>query len=170
MLIQFWHWLQSKFHDDRRGLFSFFDGRRYRKVDALTAARALFSHPTYDWDETPGLLQSGIATVQLTAFARIGEAMREVFSIPDMEAGGLTELGCADLLASFQDHLGHVKKNGSLFPISPISTAQGSLVEMPMPPPLDLVSGSIGNDPSPANAGLPAGPTSENFVRSQAGP
>ena len=170
MLTRFWFWLHGRFHDDRRGLFSFFDGRRYRSVDALTAARSLFAHPRFDWDETPGLLRSGVASVQLTAFARIGETVREVFAIPPVEAGGLTELGCADLLAAFQDHLGNVKKNGSLFPISPISTAQGCSVEMPMPPPLDLVSGSIGNDPSPANAGSPAGPTSEDCARSQAEP
>ncbi len=149
-------WLFRLFgRDDRRGLFPYFDGQRSRKIDGLSALRAFYTLEGFDWDETPGLLDSGVSTVQLTAFKLIGESVREVFGLPSVEKGGLTETGCWDLLLAFRNYCDGVKKNTSLFPILPTSTESASLAEMPMPPPLLSASGLTASEALPGSAGLP---------------
>lgn len=120
----------------KRDFFRFFDGSRWRAVDPLPIARALFTHAKFDWDETPKLLRSQQATVEIQAAKVIAEAVREVFAIAPAERGGLTELECVDLLGAFQEYLGNVKKNGSLFRISSEPTDQQSSPDFPMPAPL----------------------------------
>ena len=158
MLLRFWFWLLTRLYDDRRGLFGYHDGARYRTVDALVIARQLFAHVRFDWDDTPQMLQSGTATTQLVAFQLIGETVREVFGVPDVAHGGLTDLGCSDLLAAFREYLGDVKKNGSLFPILPASTESPFSVDLPIPPPLDSACGSTPIVRSPEPPGLPPEP------------
>jgi len=117
-MMFFWTWLTSRTVEDSRGLFRFFDGRCSRLTDPLQAARRLFTDAEFDWDETPALLQTGQAPVQLEAVACIARAVRSAFDIAPLEAGGLSELECLELLNRFRAYLGDVKKNGSLFPIS----------------------------------------------------
>lgn len=148
-------WLFRLFdRDSRRGLFPYFDGKRYRKIDGLSALRAFYTLPNFDWDETPAMLDARVSTVELTAFKTIGEAVREVFGIPAVEKGGLTETGCWDLLLAFREYCDGVKKNTSLFPTPPTSTAAAQS-EMLLPPPLLSASGSTASDPLPESAGLP---------------
>ncbi len=123
-------WLLSLFGYNPRGLFQFHDGRRRRKVDPLDVTRRLFDAKDFDWDETPKLLQTGLAPIQLEAFGAIAKAVRAAFDLPTVDRGGLTETECLELLARFRDYLGDVKKNGSLFPISPVSTESQSSEEV----------------------------------------
>lgn len=169
MLNWIWFVFVIRF-DQRRGLFFFHDGRKYRSIDALETVRALFAHPTYKWDDTPGLIISGMSPVQLDALKTTAAAVREVFRIPLVGDGGLTELGCADLLDSFRGFLGDVKKNGSLFPISPTSTEIGSsdIGWIPELPHSD--SGSISTGSLPVERGLLAGPIQGDTTRSPLAP
>lgn len=118
MWTRFWFWLLTCLGRDPRGLFRFFDGRRWRTADPLAVARALFTHPGFDWDETPQLLLTGRSEIQLQACGIIGEAVRASFQILPLNQGGLSDRECLDILTAFRNYLGAVKKNGSLFPIS----------------------------------------------------
>ena len=158
MWTRFWLWLLTQLGQDPRGLFVFFDGRRWRSIDPLQAARELFSHPEFDWDETPQLLVTGRSTVQLEAFRLIGNAVRTVFQIPVVGSGGLTERECLDLLTGFRAYLGDVKKNGSLFLILPDSTDSMSADGSTTKPGSDC--GSTVAGPSCEPPGSPAEPTS----------
>lgn len=158
MWTRFWQWLLTRLGQDPRGLFVFFDGHRWRVIDPLQAARDLFSHPEFDWDETPKMLMTGQATVELEAFRLIGSAVRTVFGIPTVESGGLTERECLDLLTGFRQYLGDVKKNGSLFQTSSDSTEQHSADGSPTKPASD--SGLTAAEPSCEPPGSLAEPTS----------
>jgi hypothetical protein len=153
MWTRFRLWLLTRLAFDPRGVFRFFDGRRWRTVDPLTTARAFLSHPKFDWDETPQLLVVPRATEQLTTVQVIDAAVREVFQIPPFAAGGLTELECVDLLSKFRQYLGNVKKNGSLFPISPVSMESEPSDEVTIPPRPGSASGSTPIEPLPAQPG-----------------
>lgn len=153
MWTRFRFWVLTRLSLDPRGVFRFFDGRRWRTVDPLTAARAFLSHPKFDWDETPQLLAVPRATEQLTTVQVIDAAVREVFQIPAFAAGGLTELECVDLLSKFRLYLGDVKKNGSLFPISLASMESEPLDEIVIPPRPGSVSGSTPIEPLPVQPG-----------------
>lgn len=140
----------------------FFDGRRWRSADPLAIARAFFTHPSFDWDETPELLRTGVATVQLEAFRVIGVAVRDVFGIRPLDQGGLSDRECLDLLAEFRQYLGDVKKNGNLFQISQASTDPLLQDELPIPTRPDLGSGSTPIEPSPERPGSPAEATCDS--------
>lgn len=43
----------------------------------------------------------------------IAEGVREIFSLPPYEKGGLTELECVQLLMEFSEFLERIKKNGT---------------------------------------------------------
>lgn len=157
MWTRFWQWLLTRCGLDPRGLFFFHDGRRWRSSDPLDVARKLFTHPEFDWDETPQLLLTGRAVVQLESFRIIGTAVRDALQIPPVEQGGLTDLECLDVLTEFRGYLGDVKKNGSLFPISPDSTDSPSVAGSGTKPGSDCGSMDIG--PCCAPPGSPAEPT-----------
>ena len=158
MWTRFWHWLQTRLGRDPRGLFVYFDGRRWQSSDPLQVARQLFTHSEFDWDETPQLLLVPKADIQLEAFRVIGNAVRSAFQIASVDHGGLTDRECLDLLTAFRVYLGDVKKNGSLFPISPASTDSRAAAQLTTKPALDF--GSMPIAPFSEPPGLPAGPTS----------
>lgn len=162
MWTRFSLWLLTRLGRDPRGLFTFFDGRRWRSVDPLAVARAFFTHRNFDWDETPELLRSGVATVQLEAFRVIGEAVREVFAMKPVDQGGLSDLECLDLLTSFRQYLGDVKKNGNLFPTLPDSTESPCSEGLPIPTRPDWVYGSTTIEPLPAPPGSPVAAMSDS--------
>lgn len=158
MGTRLWLWLLQILGFDPRGLFQFFDGKCWRTVDPLQVARDLFTHPRFDWDETPQLLLTGKAPAQLEAFHVIGEAVRAIFRIPPVDQGGLTDRECLDLLTAFRHYLGDVKKNGSLFQTSPEFMAPPSAGSFDTK--VDSVCGSIGNAPFNAPPGSPVAPIS----------
>ena len=146
-LRYWWHQVTGRGH---RGLFLFYDGRRWRSVDGLATLRAFLEVEGFDWDETPRMLATVGIKSQLQAIESIASAVREAFQLESFENGGLSETNCVDLLAAFQDFAGHVKKNGSLYPTSPDSIPESTGFESPISekPPLD--SGSIVTGPLPA--------------------
>jgi hypothetical protein len=160
MWTRFVCWALTVLGRDPRGLFRFHDGCRWHVVDPLEVARAFWTHPTFDWDETPLLLQSGNSSVQLQAFQSIAGAVRDVFRVKDISNGGLSERECLDLLSSFRHYLGDVKKNGSLFPISAEPTASLPWDDLPIPTRPGSASGSTVTEPSPEPPGSPAEPMS----------
>lgn len=168
MLVRFWLWLLTKLGQDPRGLFVYHDGRRWRRADPLETARRLFAFPEFDWDETPTMILSGRSDIQLDAMRIIAAAVRSAFEIPAASKGGLSEMECFDLLDRFRTYLGDVKKNGSLFPISPDSTASARLADSTTKPAAD--SGSTPIAPSPAPRGLPAERTSAGSASLPVGP
>ncbi len=162
LLNWLWFLYVSRF-DNRRGLYLFHDGRRWRQVDAMVAVRTLMTSTKFDWDKTPALLNEPNAVIQSGAAILIAEVVREVFSVPQSKQGGLSDLGCVDLLNSFSEYLDNVKKNTSLWPISQPSTEVPDIVKVygiPTKPGWD--SGSIANAPQPASPGSPAEPTTGN--------
>lgn len=160
MWTRFVCWVLTMLGHDPRGLFQFHDGRRWRQVDPLVVARGFWTHPSFDWDETPRLLQSGNSSIQLQAFQSIAGAVRDVFCVRELSEGGLCEQECLDLLSSFRQYLGDVKKNGSLFPISAEPTASPPWDDLPIPTKPGSVSGSTVTGPSPEPPGSPVEPTS----------
>lgn len=154
-----WVWLLTLLGRDPRGMFRYWDGRRWRAVDPLETLRKFFTLPGYDWDETPELLRSSTATVQLEGIRAIAQAVRTVFDVPAVDRGGLTETGCLDLLTDFRLFMGDVKKNGSLWPTLPQPTESVPLADLPIPAKPGAGYGSTSIGPSPAPHGSPAVPT-----------
>jgi hypothetical protein len=159
MLKRFLKWLTKPIGCDERGLFLFHDSQKWRTVDGLETLRAFFLLPQdrFDWDTASDNLKQPFATVQVATIKRISDAVREVFNLPP---SGLTETECVTLLNEFRGWIGDVKKNTSLYPISPDSTESNQLDPLEIPPPLPLAYTSIPTEKSPADVGLPPVPTS----------
>ncbi len=162
-------WLIGLIHRRPRNVFRFWDGRRYRSIDPFVAARVLFSHPKFDWDETIVLLTMPRVKPQLETAGVIVSAVREAFGVASFDEGGLTELESIELLYDFRDYIGDVKKNGSLFPTSqPPTDGQlspvMSMVESTKP---DLDSGSTVTGNYSAQPGQPAPELSQEHTETQ---
>jgi hypothetical protein len=160
MWTRFVCWALTMLGRDPRGLFCFHDGLRWRHADPLVVARGFWTHPSFDWDETPKLLQSGNSSIQLQAFQSIAVAVRDVFCVRELSEGGLSEQECLDLLSSFRQYLGDVKKNGSLFPTSVEPTASVPWDDLPIPTRPGSGNGSVAVEPEAEPPGLPAEPMS----------
>lgn len=149
MILRWWLTFLSWRGGDPRGLFRFHDGSRWRCVDPFPVLRSFLTSDKFDWDETLKLLETHNLPIQLESLQLIGQTVRTAFVAPE-----LTETECLALLTKFRGYLGHIKKNGSLFPTSPDSTEQPSSVESPARP--DSVSFSMPTAPSPVPATSPA--------------
>ena len=120
----FWFWsvFLGYFGRNNRGIFRFWNGRRWVGVDPIPVARALLSHPEFAWDETPKLTDDPDVEVAADAIRISAAAVRDAFGIKPLEQGGLTEAECCQILWAFREYLGIVKKNGSGPLISPEPT------------------------------------------------
>lgn len=98
---------------DPRGIFHYWDGRRWRNGDPIVLARGLMSHPVFDWDEHPLKVVDPDPLVSSEAIRTCSDALREIFGVVPFEDGGLTETELCRLLWDFQDYLVAVKKNGN---------------------------------------------------------
>lgn len=159
MWTRFLQWLMTRMGRDSRGLFLFYDGRRWRTADGLESLRAFFTRDGFDWDETPEQLKIPTATTQVLATKRIADAVRGVFGIKRAAEGGLSEAECLNLFWRFRGYLDDVKKNGSLYPILPDATESNQLEAWEIPARPGSASGSTVPAPSNAPPGLPAEPT-----------
>ncbi len=166
MLTRLWMWFLTRMGRDSRGLFLFYDGRRWRTVDAIEALRGFFLLKDFDWDSTPDLLKQPIATVQVATSKRIADAVREVLKVKSSANGGLTETECLEVFHKFRAYVDNVKKNTSLYPITTDYTDQNqSLDELEIPPNLPSAFGSMPSVKLPDAAGLPAVPTSDSTMK-----
>ena len=155
MLMSVWWWVASCFVRDTRDIFRFFDGKQWRGIDPFVAARVLFTHPKFDWDETLLLLTMPRVGPQLETVAVIVSAVQEAFGVRSLADGGLAETECLALLYEFREYMGDVKKNGSLFPISPPATE--SLPSVASPPSVEPLPTSVGSD----SGSTPSGSSSD---------
>lgn len=135
MLLRLWIFILQALGFNPRGLFIFWDGRRYRRVDPMVIARNLwaaqvakevspgkFEPMPFESLESLKLVKSAVGTKIQQGYAEIAEAVREAFELRHFENGGLSENECQLLLARFEDYLGDVKKNGSNSPTGSDST------------------------------------------------
>lgn len=151
-MVSFWKWLTKPSGRDSRGLFYFWNGRKWVGADGLQSLRMFLSLPDFDWDETPIMLNGmGVAT-QLQGSKIIADAVRSVFGLKYASEGGLSEAECLSVFEDFRIFCDHVKKNGNLFPttqdsierisqtVEKPSSDSGSTGSVPLPvPPLLLV-------------------------------
>ena len=113
MLRSILFWLAYAIGLDPRGLFVFFDGRRWRHADPMVLARRLWSISGFESDKSRELLRSDQGALKAQGFAEIARAVQKAFSVYEVEHGGLTEIECEALLDRFETYLGELKKNGS---------------------------------------------------------
>ena len=136
MLRSIWIWFLQSVGCDPRGIFRFYDGRRYRRVDPMGAARKLWAVTVkqkplpgmdgsgvvlpdlpFEWSAIVDAIGSGDATRFSEAYALAADVAKQVFDVRPLEDGGLTEEECVRLLGRFDDYIGDVKKNSSGSPI-----------------------------------------------------
>lgn len=145
MLLRFWYWLAYQLGMDPRGLFAYHDGRRWRYGDPIVMARAIWSIPNFDPEQSRQLILSDVGATKLLGFAEIASGVRIAWKINPSEEGGLTDLECEQLLTRFEIYLGDLKKNGSPGPTSqPFMVPDVSQFEVTNPA-LDSGSTSIVN-------------------------
>jgi len=143
----FWHkenamlrrliiWILQCLGFDPRGIFSFWDGKRWRHADPFVVARKLWAVEIpdnaipnikgplvpFESESSRRLIQSGIGSQIERGYSEVSSAVRAAFGVVPLREGGLTEAECDDLLQRFENYMGDVKKNGSGSPTSPLST------------------------------------------------
>lgn len=111
---------------ERRDIFTYWNGRRYRKADPFAIYRGLATHPTFDWEADPPMLSVPDIDAVLEASLKIATAIRDVFDIPPVDQGGLTERECADLLKQYCAYQYAVKKNIKPSPTPSVPTAEAT--------------------------------------------
>lgn len=127
------NWLFRRILNNHRMLFRYWNGIRYVSADPFVITRAMLNTTTFDVENDLKKINIPDARVISSTIEVIAKGVREIFSIPPFEKGGLTELECISLLFSFNDFMDRVKKNGALNPISSqpmaMSSQEKSLVE-----------------------------------------
>lgn len=128
----------------QRAIFRYWDGTRERGADPAVVYRALVSHPTFDWETHPVLIDTG----DKDALAITLGAIREVFGVVawaednDGRSTGLTDWETIDLLIQFNWYLGGLKKSTSPTPTLPPPTEPQSSAETSNSTNVSLDSGS----------------------------
>jgi hypothetical protein len=138
---------------DVRGVFRFWNGRHWVGIDPIPAARVLFTHPDFSWEQTPKLIEDDDPVEAAEGIRICAEAAREAFGIKPYLEGGLTEAECCTVLWGFRDYLGELKKNGSGPQTSPEPTGATSSEESPTN--AASASGSTGNESDSSGPGTP---------------
>lgn len=111
MLARFWLWVLSFLGLDPRGIFVFYDGRRWRRVDPFVIYRAIYEVDGFDPDTSLAKLNQGETRQKLKQIAIVADAVRRVFQVNTLNGGGLTDLECADLLSDFFEFADDLKKS-----------------------------------------------------------
>jgi len=144
---------------ERRNIFRYWDGRRYRRIDPWSAYRATIDYPGWNWDDIPKLIameavDEASLNIKLDAIQTAANMARSVFNVRPVAERGLTEEECLALLWQFSAYVFSVKKNGRQPQTSPVST------ESPQEPAtsVDSVSGSTGSESGPE---MPSGSPEE---------
>jgi hypothetical protein len=123
-------WLWQCLGYDVRGIFVFWDGRRWKRADPMVALQRLYEIPDFNPDETPLMLSAADPHVRMKTAAHIASAVQTAFGLRTLADGGLTILESVSLLASFDEYMTGLKKSTGLEPTSPT----------PMEPPVSAES------------------------------
>lgn len=138
-----------------REIFVYFDGQSHRRGDPIAIYRGLKDDPQFNLDVHPGEAEDG----DLEAIGIMAGAVRRVFGVKAIDEGGLTEMECADLLRSYLDYTGSLKKNSDTPPTPQLPTvtttppaSSGEQVEQ--------MADSITNSPADSSS-IATGPNSD---------
>lgn len=135
-MYRLWLWFLQCLGFDPRGIFRYWDGKRYRNGDPMEMARNLWSvnitrqlapgipgiEEPFDSAVSRKLIASGIGMQIQQGYAEVDYAVRTAWGIQPLSQGGLTEEECDRLLLRFERYLGDVKKNGNPPPIASVNT------------------------------------------------
>ena len=114
-------WLRRKARDKQRFIFRYWNGSKTVFGDPLELHRNLQAHPDYTEDSFSLITREELRNDIIGELAAV---VREVFSIPKLIDGGLTELECVQLLAEFIEYAGVQKKSGEQTPTLPTATEE----------------------------------------------
>jgi hypothetical protein len=138
----FRRWLEK--HE--RHIFRFWDGRTERAVDPMLAFRGLATHPRYNPEVHPPLVDVG----DHDALDAMLQAARDVFGVKAYDGAtgeGLTENETIDLMVSFAQFVGGVKKKPNPSPTSLPSTDPPGSADSPTSS--NSECGSVSREPAP---------------------
>lgn len=123
-------WFYKRVLNKHRLLFRYWNGSRFVAEDPFVLLRKLLSTETFSADDSLKALQLPDPKLVIKHLSFISDGVREVFSVPALSDGGLTELECVNLLKTFIDWMEAVKKNGVMSLTLPTSTqdSQGKSV------------------------------------------
>lgn len=111
MFARAWLWILSIVGLDPRGIFVFYDGKRWRRSDPFVIYRGIYEVPGFDPDTALPTLNQGDARQKLKSAEKIAAAVRHVFGVKQLEDGGLTDLECVQLLGDFFEFSDDLKKS-----------------------------------------------------------
>jgi len=113
MLNFFKNWFFARVLNRHRLLFRFWNGSRFVSSDPFILLRKLLNTDKFDAEMDLKKLEIPDAKIVTEKIGFIAEGVREIFSLPPYEKGGLTELECVQLLMEFSEFLERIKKNGT---------------------------------------------------------
>lgn len=142
--VMFGWWKRSRRmarrRERQRAIFRYWDGERERGIDPASVWRALVTHPKFNWETHPALIDDQNPAVGREALEITLNAIREVFDVgiwtedAQGHARGLTEWETINILVEFNQYLDSLKKSTNPTPTSPPPTA---------PPSSEIVSASM---------------------------
>lgn len=120
------NWLRRRLINRRRAIFTYWNGQRLVSNDPMRIFRSLLTHPKFDWNQHPQLIDDYGRERESHAEREIVlDAIRDVFHVTayDPDTGkGLTEEETLSLLWSFTHYCNSKKKSGNPSPTPPRSS------------------------------------------------
>lgn len=118
-------WYRRRRLNRQRELFSYFDGRRTRRIDPMQAHRALDLHPSFTWDMGYLVEQGDVETTEIVV-----RAVCEVFGLerwsPETDRG-MTDTEIIGALVDFTVYLDDLKKKHNPGPtLRPVTESPAS--------------------------------------------
>lgn len=124
------NWLRRRFEDRRKAVFSYWDGKRVRRIDPMVVIRRLRAHPEFDWSRTPKQIDSRDEVTRLEGFDLTADAVSQAFEVQRFDGtSGQTETELVSLLIEFNAWLTDCKKKASSSPIFAQPTEAESSVD-----------------------------------------
>jgi hypothetical protein len=109
------HWWRER----RRKIFHFHDGIRARRADPIRVWSLLQTDPKLELPRHVKELSSELNPICAAASLIVSAAVRRAFSLPEFDAGGLTDQECHELFLAYEEWLLDQKKTSEKSPISP---------------------------------------------------
>lgn len=106
------NWFFARVLNRHRLLFQFWNGSRLVSADPFVLLRRMLNTNKFDLETDIKVLQIPDPKLITQKIGYIAEGVREIFDVPELDQGGLSELECVNLLMKFSEYLEDVKKNG----------------------------------------------------------